>query len=132
MTATERPVAEMPMTRELMLERLTRGGLAPDAAAKAVDAMEAGDIHALNFAVTKNGHVVCPIPFELLVKVFPVLGGIPTKNGKVDADEIRGMTLEYTINRHRGGRRSLTISWPGDEPVDSTGDPNGATDGEPI
>ncbi len=131
MTATVTSMSETGLTREAMLERLTRGGLAPDAAEKAVDAMEAGDIHALNLAVTKSGAVVCPVPFELLVKCFPVLAGVPLKNGKANPDDVRGMTLEYTINRHRGGRRSLTIFWPDEAPTGADGDPNGATaDGE--
>ena len=91
-----------------MTERLIRGGLAPDAAEKAVDAMEVGDIHALNFAVTKSGAVVCPIPYELLVRCFPALAGVPMKGGKVDAEELRGMKLEYAINRHRGGTTAST------------------------
>ncbi|MEE8174168.1 MAG: hypothetical protein V3T71_02470 [Dehalococcoidia bacterium] len=104
----------VPTDRATTLERLTRGGLSQEAARKAADALEAGDIYSLNFAVTKNGAVVCPIPFELLVKCFPQLSGLPQKGGRPDAEELRGMRLEYTINRHRGGKKSLTIRWPGE------------------
>lgn len=112
------------MDRTTTLERLTRGGLSPEAAKKAADALEAGDIFSLNFAVTKNGAVVCPVPFELLVKCFPQLNGLPMKGGKPDAEELRGMRLEYSINRHRGGKKSLTIYWPreADEPA-ANGEP---------
>jgi len=107
-----------------MRERLSRGGLGPEAVQKAISAYEAGDIQALNFAVTKNGAVVCPVPFELLVKCFPQLAGLPQRDGKPDADELRGMTLNYTINRHRFNKKSLTLSWPQedleDEPPEAT------------
>ena len=114
------------MDRAMTLDRLTRGGLSPEAARKAADALEAGDIFSLNFAVTKNGAVVCPIPFELLVKCFPQLDGLPMKGGKPDAEELRGMRLDYTINRHRGGKKSLTIRWPGEVEAEEP-----AANGEP-
>ena len=85
----------------------------------------------MNFAVTKSGAVVCPIPYELLVRCFPALAGVPMKGGKVDADELRGMKLEYAINRHRGGRRSLSIFWPRTAAADAGADAaNGASAGD--
>ena len=91
--------------------RLTRGGLAPEAVQKALEAFEAGDIHALNFSLAK-GRLICPIPQELLVRVFPKLADIPTKATAKDLDHL---SLEYEINRHHGGLKSLTLKWPEEE-----------------
>ncbi len=122
--ATTAAEEEYAAQTESLKDRLTRGGLGPEAVQKAISAFEAGDIHALNFAVTKNGAVVCPVPFELLVKCFPQLAGLPMRDGKPDADELRGMTLNYTINRHRFNKKSLTLSWPQelleDDPPEAT------------
>lgn len=126
------PEVIVQMDRAATLERLTRGGLSPEAARKAADALEAGDVYSLNFAVTKNGAVVCPVPFELLVKCFPQLNGLPMKGGKPDAEELRGMRLEYTINRHRGGKKSLTIRWPGEPEAEEPAANGGPTNGEPL
>lgn len=111
-----------------MRERLTRGGLSSDAVDRAISAYLAGDIHSLNLAVTKDGTIVCPIPWELLQKCFPVLASAPTKNGRVDPAEIRGMTLAYTINRHRAGKKSLTITWPGEAASPEAGEAEPASD----
>lgn len=90
-------------------ERLTRGGLAPEAVEKAVDAWDAGDIFALNFAIAKGGFLICPVPEELLRKVFPIPDPTP------EEEDLESIYLEYEINRHRFGKKSLTLRWPGDK-----------------
>ena len=94
--------------RETLKNRLTRGGLAPEAVQKAIEAFDAGDIHSLNFSKA-GGRLICPIPQELLVRVFPKLADIPAKATVRDLDHL---SLEYEINRHHGGVKSLTLKWP--------------------
>ena len=100
--------------------RLTRGGLSPEAVDKAINAFEAGDLHSLNFHRLESGTLICPLPEELLVKVFPGVAAIPKSATSKDMDHLY---LEYEINRHRGDKKSLTVRWPGDskeaeEPTD--------------
>jgi len=95
---------------EELRSRLTRGGLSPEAVEKAAKAYEAGDVHALNLAYYKvpgrdEKHLICPIPEELLTRVFPELA-------KVTPNNVDLVQLEYEINRHRGGVQSITIRFP--------------------
>ncbi len=95
---------------EELRSRLTRGGLSPEAVEKATKAYEAGDVHALNLAYykelgSKEKHLICPVPEELLTRVFPELA-------KVTPDNVDLVQLEYEINRHRGGVQSITIRLP--------------------
>ena len=102
--------------------RLTRGGLAPEAIQKAIEAFQAGDIHALSFAAVGD-FLTVTIPEELLMRVFPqVRDGYdlaarpePGKQWIQFLERNPAPILEYEINRHRGDRRSLTIRWPGTE-----------------
>lgn len=90
-------------------ERLTRGGLAPEAVEKAIEAFEAGELQSLVFAIGKDDRFNLIVPAELLVKVFPTLAEKPPS-----AEDY----VVYEINRHRYGKKSLTLRWPdGDEPV---------------
>jgi hypothetical protein len=98
---------------EELKSRLARGGLSPEAVDKAADAYIAGDIHALNLAYVGNGakrRLICPIPDELLTRVFPELD-VGTDPGLTNKD-LQSVFLEYEINRHRGDVRSLTIRYP--------------------
>lgn len=92
---------------EELRSRLTRGGLSPEAVDKAAKAYVAGDVHALNLVYSEK-HLTCPIPEELLTRVFPEL---------VEArpDNVGLFHLEYEINRHRGGVQSITIRFPDSE-----------------
>jgi len=92
---------------------LTRGGLSPEAVDKAAKAYEAGDVHALSLTYYKvlgrdEKHLICPIPEELLTRVFPELV-------KATPRDVEIYYLEYEINRHRGGVQSITIRYPNSE-----------------
>lgn len=97
---------------EELRSRLTRGGLSPEAVEKAAKAYVAGDVHALKLIYVHahlKGHDIkhleCPIPEELLTRVFPELS-------KVTEETVDDVRLEYEINRHRGGVQSITIRFP--------------------
>jgi hypothetical protein len=118
---TVTPILDATQIKEVteLRARLTRGGLAPEAVQKAVEAYQAGDIYGLNFATVDGDTgptLTVPIPEELLVKVFPQLA--EKREGHEQhalwADFLSSEPhLEYEINRHRGDRKSLTIRWPG-------------------
>ena len=98
--------------------RLTRGGLSPEAIQKAIEAFEAGEIHALNFTADHLSRLVVPIPEALLVKLFPNLmqDWISAPPGEPWTKFLATKPiLEFEIKHHRGDRRSLTIRWPGTE-----------------
>lgn len=98
---------------EELRSRLTRGGLSLEAVEKATKAYVAGDVHALNL-VYVGKHLTCPIPEELLTRVFPILT-------KASPDNVGQFHLDYEINRHRGGVQSITIRYPNlEEDVEPT------------
>ncbi len=101
--------------KEDLRTRLARGGLAPEAVEKAVEAYEAGEIQSVPIIIGKKDVLHAEIPDDLLRKVFPIPGLSTLEKGEL-------LFLEYEINRHRYGKKSLTLRWPGDEAEDENGE----------